>query len=270
VTALFNGLAAGDWTQSRGLHYGDGVFRTMLVWDAQILDWALHLQKLSADCAALELEMPEASLLLSEALALADGQARAILKLIIMRKAGGRGYRMSGVASDRLLMRYPAPKYPEALWTSGVSAFYCELRLAAQPALAGIKHLNRLEQVLASRHWPDDADEGILCNQAGQPVCGTRSNLFWVSAGKLCTPALNECGVSGMMRSKIMAIASSLNMETVVALATQADLVAAEEVFLSNSLIGIWPLRRLEHREWTAPGSVTSALLTVLQQPRLA
>jgi 4-amino-4-deoxychorismate lyase len=269
MSALLNGLTAGDWTQSRGLHYGDGVFRTMLIWDAQILDWELHLQRLAADCLALELAMPDASLLRDEAQALADGQARAILKLIVMRKVGRRGYKIFGAASDRLLMRYPAPKYPEALWTSGVSAFFCELRLAAQPALAGIKHLNRLEQVLASRHWPDGADEGILRNQAGQPICGTRSNLFWASAGKLYTPALNQCGVSGMMRSKIMALASSLKMETIVTLAAEADLNAADEAFFSNSLIGIWPLRQLERHAWTAPGPITAALTAALQQPRL-
>lgn len=269
MTALFNGQQGGGWAQSRGLHYGDGVFRTILVWDAQPLDWGQQMDKLSSDCAALDLDMPDSTLLHSEAAQLAAGQARAVLKIIVMRKAGGRGYRANTRAADRLLLTYPAPRFDARCWDIGIDAFSPELRLAAQPALAGVKHLNRLEQVLASRDWPENADEGILCDQAGCLIGGTRSNLFWVDSGKLYTPSLEESGVSGMMRNKIIKLGDTMQLATSVIKAPLAALREADEAFISNSLIGIWPLRRFEGREWFGPGAMTLKLVDALNHPRL-
>ncbi len=109
MNALFNGQPAGDWALSRGLHYGDGVFRTLLVWDSQLVDWDLQMGKLSADCAVLDLDMPDPSLMRGEATQLVLGQARAVLKIIVMRQAGGRGYRADARAGDRRLFSYPSP-----------------------------------------------------------------------------------------------------------------------------------------------------------------
>jgi 4-amino-4-deoxychorismate lyase len=266
---LLNGQADGDLALSRGLHYGDGVFRTVLIWDAQLIDWDQHLEKLSSDCAALDLDVPDLSQLAAEAMQLAAGQARAVLKVIVMRQAGGRGYRADARAADRLLLSYPAPKFETRCWESGVNAFSPVLRLSLQPALAGLKHLNRLEQVLASRDWPENADEGILCNQAGYLVSGTRSNLFWVTSGKLHTPLLDESGVSGMMRNKIIMLGKTMQVATSVVKAPLSALQEADEAFVCNSLIGIWPLRRFEGREWQAPGEITQKLAKALQHPRL-
>ncbi len=269
MSALLNGQPTGDLALSRGLHYGDGVFRTILVWDAQLIDWDQHMEKLSADCTALDLEMPDPSRLQAEAMQLAAGQARAVLKVIVMRRAGGRGYRADARASDRLLLSYDAPKYEDRCWESGVEAFSPDFRLSSQAALAGLKHLNRLEQVLASRNWPEDADEGILCDQDDHLVSGTRSNLFWVSAGKLHTPSLATAGVSGMMRKKIMIMGETMQLATSVVKAPRSALQEADEAFVCNSLIGIWPLRRFEDREWTAPGPITLKLSKALKHPRL-
>lgn len=269
MSALFNGAVVEDLALSRGLHYGDGVFRTVLIWDSQLMDWQQQLEKLSADCAALYLDMPDMSLLNAEAEKLAEKQASAVLKIIVMRQPGGRGYQSESQRSDRLLIRYPAPRYPERCWASGVETFYSDFRLGSQPALAGVKHLNRLEQVLASRNWPKAADEAILADQAGQLISGTRSNLFWIRAGVLCTPSLGESGVSGMMRNKILALAESMRLPTSIVKASRAELESADEAFLSNSLIGIWPMRRFEQREWMTPGTITQKLSIALQHPRL-
>lgn len=269
MNALFNGAAADELALSRGLQYGDGVFRTILIWNGQLLDWNQQLAKLSKDCAALELSVPDSALLNAEAMQLAAGQASAVLKLMVMRQPGGRGYRFDAQASDRLLLRYPAPKFQEQCWTSGINTFCSDFKLSLQPALAGIKHLNRLEQVLASRNWPQTADEAILCDQAGRLVSGTRSNLFWVRAGTLCTPSLEESGVSGMMRNKILALAESMRISTSIVKAPRAELESADEAFVSNSLIGIWPLHQFEQREWIAPGAITQKLSAALQHPRL-
>lgn len=269
MNILFNGQPSADLAQSRGLHYGDGVFRTILIWDAQRVDWDLHMQKLSADCAVLDLDMPDHSLLQAEALQLAAGQARAVLKIIVMRRAGGRGYRAGTRSADRLLMSYPAPAFEARCWEPGIHAFSVALRLSSQPALAGLKHLNRLEQVLASRDWPEGADEGILCDQAGNLVSGTRSNLFWVRSGQLFTPALDESGVSGMMRNKIINLGKTMQVATSEVKAPPSVLQEADEAFVCNSLIGIWPLRRFDSRQWPCPGAVTLKLSSALKHPRL-
>ena len=270
MNALLNGKLSGDLAQSRGLHYGDGVFRTILIWDAQLIDWDLHIEKLSADCVALDLDMPNVALLHAEAMQLAAMQARSVLKVIVMRQAGGRGYRADTRASDRLLLSYAAPKYPDRCWESGINACSPDFRLASQPALAGLKHLNRLEQVMASRNWPENADEGILCDQSGNLVSGTRSNLFWVSSGKLHSPSLTESGVSGMMRKKIIKLGETMQIATSVVKAQRSALLEADEAFVCNSLIGIWPLRQFESREWAAPGPITLKLSKALKHPRLA
>lgn len=269
MSTLFNGVSGQDLAQSRGLHYGDGVFRTILIWDSQLIDWQRHLEKLSADCAAVYLDMPDIFLLEMEAKKLAEKQDRAVLKVIVIRQPGGRGYQFESQRSDRLLIRYAAPQYPERCWASGIDTFYSDFRLGSQPALAGVKHLNRLEQVLASRNWPKAADEAILADQTGQLISGTRSNLFWVRAGVLCTPSLGESGVSGMMRNKIIDVAESLRLPTSIVKAPRSELESADEAFISNSLIGIWPLRRFEQREWAAPGVITQQLSTALNHPRL-
>ena len=269
MTALLNGHAAGEWAFSRGLQYGDGVFRTILAINGEMLDWSLHLDKLNADCRALGLDMPASETLLSEARLLVNDHARAVLKLLVVRCAGGRGYRAESNSSDRVLLRFVPPKFPSSHWTEGINAFRSPFALSTQPALAGIKHLNRLEQVLASQNWPVAADEGIVCDQVGGPIGGTRSNLFCVRNEQLHTPTLTNCGIAGIMRAKIIAMAASLDIRTHQAPLTWEALVSADEVFVCNALIGIWPVRTLEGRSWSAPGVITSALMAALRHPML-
>jgi len=267
---LLNGTRVSDpLARSRGLHYGDGVFRTLLKYDGQLLDYKLQFLKLSHDAQALGLEPPAAELLLEEAASLDPDQASGVIKILLLRGAAGRGYAPPGGRTDRLLLAYSLPAYPAQHWQQGIQAFRCGLRLGRQPALAGIKHLNRLEQVLASRGWPDGAGEGILCDERGAPVCGTRSNLFWVRDGCLHTPALDGCGVAGMMRDKVLACATALGLAVQVESRPWSKLLDAGEAFVSNSLIGIWPLRSLEQRVWQAPGPLTSRLMAVLRHPYL-
>lgn len=269
MNALFNGKFADEWTQSRALHFGDGAFRTLLVWDGQIADWDLHLQKLSQDCIALQLKMPEASLLRAEAEQLSHQCKRAALKIIVWRQTEGRGYGSRTEETDRVVLVQPAPAYPLTHWTTGVRTFLCSLRLAAQPALAGIKHLNRLEQVLASRDWPNDREEGILCDCEGNLISGVRSNLFWVTQGMLRTPSLDTCGVSGIMRNKIMQRCRVNHLNVSEATMSYEALHKADEVFICNSLLGIWPVRQFENHIWQAPGPMTLKLQDALNHPRL-
>lgn len=269
MNALFNGQAAGEWALSRGLHFGDGVFRTVLIWDEQPVDWRWHMEKLAEDCAALQLQMPDVSILQAEALLLIQGQQRAVLKILVVRKSEGRGYFSTTEESDRLLVLQPAPHYSAENWTLGIKVFKSPIKLARQPALAGVKHLNRLEQVLASRHWPEGMDEAILCNDLDQPICGTRSNLFWVKAGEIYTPPMDGSGVKGVMRSKIIQLKDKYKVAMRIQMGEWGSLQEADEIFVSNALIGIWPVRQLEHRHWSEAGPMSRWLQTQLNHPRL-
>lgn len=262
--SLYNG-SSGIPADSRGLHYGDGVFRTIRAHRGDLLDWDLHLAKLAMDCARLDLRMPSASLLHAEALSLVAGDS-CVIKLILARRSEGRGYAPQSTECDRLLIRSGLPAYPDTCWSEGIAAIHCELRLSTQPALAGIKHLNRLEQVLASRDWPEGVREGILCDADGNLVCGTRSNLFWRSSGVWHTPRLDRCGVAGMMRGKLIELMENSGMKAVEVRAPQSAIENADEAFLSNALIGIWPIKSLGARQWTA-GVETRRLMQLLNHP---
>jgi len=269
-SALFNGAALqADWAFNRGLHYGDGVFRTLLRYDNRWIDWPAQMARLRDDAARISLRAPDAALLLSEAESLCFAQASATLKILLWRVGRGRGYRSESDAAERLLLRYNAPQFPQDYWMQGIRAFLSPVTMAAQPRLAGIKHLNRLEQVFASRDWPEEMQEGILLSASGKLVCGTRSNLFWLAQGKLFTPELSQCGVSGVMRGRIFQLAQRMEIEIKTGSYATQDLLKADEAFITNSLIGLWPLRQFETRIWNAPGALTRRLSLALAHPML-
>lgn len=269
--ALFNGaVLQTNLAFNRGLHYGDGVFRTLLRYDSCWIDWPAQMAKLREDAARIGLTAPDPALLLGEAESLCFTQAGATLKILLWRENCGRGYSSESDVAERLLLRYDVAQFPLTYWTQGVRAFLSPVTMATQPRLAGIKHLNRLEQVLASRDWPQEMQEGILLSTPGKLVCGTRSNLFWLARGQLFTPDLSECGVSGVMRGRIFQLAQQMEIEIKTGSYAPQDLLDADEAFVTNSLIGLWPLRQFETRNWNAPGALTRHLSLALAHPILA
>lgn len=224
---------------NRGLAYGDGLFETILIHQGRPVLLEQHLQRLQAGCRVLGLADPSADLLADIELLRPDLPADGILKIIVTRAEGGRGYRgILEAESERILSLHPRPDYGQQT-EQGISAFISEVRLSRQPLLAGLKHLNRLEQVLASNHWPDnDLYEGLMLDQAGALVEGTKSNFFLVRDGNLCTPSLNDCGVAGILRNTLI---EALPDVQVCRLGLE-DLEQAEEAFFCNSVGGVWPL----------------------------
>jgi len=175
-----------------------------------------------------------------------------VLKLILTRgSAAGRGYAYPpGQPARRLLLRYPRSAPDPAAAVAGVRVRLGRLRLGENPALAGIKHLNRLEQVLARREWSDAAiAESLLFSAGGALVSGTMSNVFLVRAGALATPRLERCGVEGVMRATVAQLAVAAGIDFREAQLGPDDLAQAEEIFLTNALIGIHPVRELAGRE---------------------
>lgn len=245
IKVLINGEAA-DCVAStdRGLLYGDGLFETVAVVNGAMRHWPRHLCRLQAGCERLGIQAVDATILEDECRAVAGEADRAVLKIIVTRGSGGRGYRVPiEPVTTRIVQLHAWPDFPAACAEHGVSVRVCSTRLGQQPALAGIKHLDRLEQVLARQEWRDpDIMEGLLLDSAGYLIAGTMSNIFLVRDGGLLTPDLRQCGVAGTMRSRVLELAGELSIDTSVQSVEITHLREADEVFICNSLIGIWPV----------------------------
>ncbi|HUX89874.1 MAG TPA: aminodeoxychorismate lyase [Gallionellaceae bacterium] len=247
---IINGLPGDSINASdRGLMYGDGVFRTLLIRQGKPLLWPQHYSKLQHDCHALGIVCPSIQLLGAELEQLVESRPDAIAKIVITRGPATRGYAPSvNPQVTRILSVSAVPEYPDSYATQGISVYICKLRLGHQPRLAGIKHLNRLENVLAAAEWNDEhIAEGILLDEDEHVIEGTRSNLFLVRDGKLYTPDLSKCGVAGLQRDRVIAYARQHRMVCKVAELQMDDLLSADEIFVVNSVIGLWPVRDI-HR----------------------
>ncbi|MCA1798817.1 MAG: aminodeoxychorismate lyase [Xanthomonadaceae bacterium] len=249
-------VSAGD----RGLQYGDGVFETIAVRDGRPLRLARHLQRLAAGCVALGLPVPDLN---DEARAFCAGVPHAVLKLIVTRGGGGRGYAPPADAlPTRVLALYPWPTLPPAWAEQGIAVCWCTTTVTAQPALTGLKHLNRLEQVLARRELAgsDAWQEGLMCDAEGNAVEATQGNLFVVRGGVLMTPVLNGGGVAGIIRAMLIEAAPSLGLVCEQTTLPRAAVETADEAFICNSITGILPLRRIGARELPTTWPVTTQM----------
>jgi 4-amino-4-deoxychorismate lyase len=254
---IVNGSAAETIpVMDRGLMYGDGVFRTMRVEHGQVDSWQRQYQKLAADCAALDILCPAQSTLEHDIHEAVTSEPDCVLKIIVSRGEGGRGYGLpSSVHPSRVIVTAPLPEYPARYWEEGVRLHVCEIRMCHQPRLAGIKHLNRLENVLARAEWHDpEVHEGLLCDDTEAVVSGVSSNLFIVRSGGLLTPELGRCGVAGVARGRILRAARAQGMGIEVTRITPAMLLDDEAVMLCNAVQGVRRVARLEDTTWPANG----------------
>jgi len=245
----------------RGLHYGDGLFETLAVLDGEVRGVRQHRARLLSGCRVLDLPAAQAERLFEEGQRLARGHARAVLKLILSRGSGGRGYAPPPVAQPTrvaLLYPWPAPGADDPAQL-GVCVRVCSTRLGINPRLAGLKHLNRLEQVMARSELAPGESEGLMCDTAGRVIEGTMSNVFAVVAGGLVTPDLSGCGVAGVMRARVLARARRARIPVQVGELPVERLAEVQEMFVTNSIIGIWPVRRVGAQPMT-PGPVTRRL----------
>ncbi len=238
--------------RDRGLLYGDGVFRTLCAAKGRALHWPLHYRKLHDDCVALGIACPEEQALAAELKELLAQHPDGVVKLIVTRGEGARGYAPPVRARPAHMWDVsPLPDYPAEWYSNGIKLHVCSLRLASQPQLAGIKHLNRLENVLAAAEWDGaDSAEGLLLDGAGRVIEGTRSNLFMMHNGILHTPDLSHCGVAGVQRERVLKWAAKHDMPSRIAQFRLEELLVADEVFLVNSIIGLWPVREVQDHVW--------------------
>jgi 4-amino-4-deoxychorismate lyase len=241
----------------RGLSYGDGLFETIRFVSGVAPLWSRHMDRLRESCIRLRLPAPDAPQLAREAALVIEGMHDAVVRITLTRGIGERGYAPpEAVAPTCVVAGFEAPPMTGDAYRSGLRVRWCDTRLAAQPLLAGMKHLNRLEQVLARAEWSDPAvGEGLVCDAEGQLVSGTMSNLFAVLDGVLITPALDRCGVAGVARAEILASRPGVRIQGL----RPAELARASEVFLSSSVRGILPVQAVGDTVYVA-GPVTRAL----------
>jgi 4-amino-4-deoxychorismate lyase len=267
LTVRSGEASAGLDVLDRGLHYGDGLFETIACRDGRPRFLSLHLERLAAGCERLNIRYPEHAELAPQIRALAASAPSGIIKLILTRgTATARGYGARGDEQARVvLLQYPWPAEDAASWNQGVVVRTAQGRLGENPALAGLKHLNRLEQVLIRGEWHDPGiHEALVFSSSGWLISGTMSNVFLVMEGRIVTPALTHAGVCGVMRRVVMREAQAAGMPVSEASLDAASLATAAEIFLTNARIGIWPVRRLDGRERVV-GPVTLQLQQRLQ-----
>jgi 4-amino-4-deoxychorismate lyase len=225
----------------RAVQYGDGLFETIRCEHGAPRWLERHLARLSQGCARLQLPPPDARVLEREVRELAAGEARALVKILYTRGIGAtRGYAPRGCTQPtRIVSRHPWPLSPPH-WHSGFRVAFASVPLGENPTLAGIKHLNRLEQVLAALEADAlGVDEVLLCAPTGDLVSGSMSNLFLIEADQLLTAPLERCGVAGIMRGLVMEAAAQVGLQLVIAPIFAAHLARAGSVFLTNVRLGL-------------------------------
>lgn len=254
----------------RGLQYGDGVWETIAIEKGQLVWLESHLDRLHKGLNILGINNLDFDVLKKEIIQVTDSSEHPrdskqsfiqnkILKIIITRGSGGRGY--SSYQCDkptRILSLHPWPDYPESYKNKGVIVTLCETHLSQNPLLAGFKHLNRLEQVLARTELGSEYQEGLVRDVSGHVIEATMSNLFVIKNDQtIMTPDLSQCGIEGIARSQIIDKLKKMEIDVRICSVGLDDVLQAQSLFLSNSIIKIWPIKQFQ--------AVTYEIPTVIQ-----
>jgi len=241
---LVNGVeSAAVAADDRGLQYGDGLFETMLASKGRIMHFELHLARLREGCHRLGIPEPDRDLVENDCERVLAGLDGGIVKLVITRGSGPRGYRPPEQASATRIVSSSARPPPTREPPEALRLRICEIRLGLNERLAGIKHLNRLEQVLACAEWNDPSiDEGLMFSADGRLICATAANVFLVSGGRLVTPAVRDCGVAGVMRQAVINTCRAMGVDVVIRDLGLSDIKGCEELFVTSAVRGVRPV----------------------------
>jgi 4-amino-4-deoxychorismate lyase len=260
---VVNGVSGGRVDASdRGLAYGDGLFETMAARGGSVPRLEYHFERLVEGCDRLAIPRPNLDTVAAEIGAEVAGLERAVVKLIVTRGGGGRGYRPPANAEPaRILGIFPWPERDASHYTRGIVLRSVDVPIGENERLAGLKHLCRLEQVLAELELADGtADEGLQKRRDGRIVGGTSSNVFVVRGGRVTTPAIVACGVRGVMRRIVIETCGREGVPVAEADLVDADVHAADEVFVTNAIAGVRPVRGYDGSAFEV-GPVTRRLM---------
>ena len=266
IASLVNGIP-GDRVSilDRGLQFGDGLFETLAIVEGQPCLWDSHVARLAASCARLGIPMPDTGVLKNEARELIGGQQQAVLKIILTRGCSERGYASADAGATRILslFSWDGPAH------TPLRVAVLSRRLGLNPSLAGLKHLNRLEQVMARRELPADAGEGVMLDIEGRLAEGIAANIFLQQADRLLTPRLDECGVAGVVRQLIMDTGQDMDMPVEETRLYLQDLLNADALYFSSSLLGIRRVYAIIGQDWQ-PGLETHPVMEAARRRVLA
>lgn len=269
---ILNSIVNGDLSsiisiQDRGFNYGDGVFETIAFVEQKLVFWKEHYQRLLLGCDALGIICPSEESLKIDIKKLCesvDEKQNCVIKIIVTRGDGERGYKFnSEIEANVIASLSTFPSYPNDFWINGITVKYCKTKLSEQKQLAGIKHLNRLDQLLARREWDDECQEGLLSDAHGNLIEGVMSNVFIVKDNSILTPFIDNAGVNGIMRNVILNLCESNGIIAKEAKLTYESVLDADEVFLTNSLVGVWPVTTIDKQSFSI-GNCTKNLIQLL------
>lgn len=247
--------------QIRALHYGDGLFETMLGRNGGARLFEFHMERLADGCRRLGIPQPDVGAIAGDLQRAIDFDGPSIAKLLVARGGAGRGYKPDlAAASQRCLFVYSLGSAPCEL-----TVRWCESRYARNRQLAGLKHLNRLEQVLAQAEFVDDENEGLMLDTEDQVVSATAGNVFVVTDGVVTTPDLTHCGIEGVMRRFVLERARALDIPIRVASLSRSDIESADEVFVTNAVRGVRPVVRVGLSKYDV-GPATRVLKTEVEK----
>lgn len=249
----------------RGLAYGDGVFETIRL-TGSVAPLALrHKTRMAKAAAMLGIPFVPSEFDRQLAALLAEGVA-GVGKLILTRGSGGRGYGEPASVRPRWIrQRFDLPVCAPAIRKQGMVLGLCQGVVSDAPHLAGLKHLNRLDQVLARRMVSASGwDEGLLLDQHGRPLELTSMNLFARFGDTLWTPSLLRAGVAGVARDWCLEYAAQLSLNTSVRTGLLTRMCEADEVFACNSVAGVVPVRKLATWQWPV-GQTTQRFQTAFE-----
>ena len=235
--------------EDRAVQYGDGVFETIAVKEKLLEFWKEHYQRLNKGCTILKIKCPSEFFLKKEISKFIKKtkKNKFILKIIISRGIGGRGYNPPRNSKPtRILGIYDWPNYPETNFTKGIRMDVCKTRISTQPFLSQIKHLNRLEQIIARSEWQNKSiSESIMLDLNDNVIEGTMSNIFGVKKNVFYTPVTKFSGIEGIMRNEILKLLKKNEEKYKVKKITLKELLNFEEIFICNSIFGIWSVRQI-------------------------
>ncbi|QBB70233.1 aminodeoxychorismate lyase [Pseudolysobacter antarcticus] len=246
---LINGAAQETISPlDRGFAYGDGLFETLRMVHGRAPLWQRHMQRLAEGCMRLHLPPPDADMLAQEVEKVSADLECAVVRITLTRGIGARGYALPmEMMPTRVVAAFPFVPLPTDSYRHGIRVRWCTTHLALQPLLARIKHLNRLEQILARAEWNDAGIfEGIMCDSDGRVICATAANIFCVREGRLITPDLSQCGIAGVARAAVLDHFDDVEIRDLL----PEELMQANEIFLCNSVRGILPVNCLADKSY--------------------
>ena len=245
ITSIVNGIETSEISvKDRALNYGDGIFETIAVFGHQLHFWKAHYNRLQKGCELLGIKTPSEKSLLTDIQKLSLNDGNSVVKIIVSRGQGGRGYLADSSVSPGIIITLNNwPSFVESYRQKGIHTRLCQHRLIINPVLAGIKHLNRLDQVIARNEWHNDQiQEGLMLDQHDCLVEGTATNLFMKFDKQWVTSAVADCAVAGITRQAVINYLNKNNIYITERKLKISELDSVTEMFVCNSVWGIVPV----------------------------